>query len=179
MDDFIQNPYEGANSDEEREVIYQNLLVQYEKADYERRKNIYSNLMVDWEREREYKEGIDQRRHKLVSTIAAGSFGVSFAFISQLVDLNTATNKVFLILSWVFFAITIVLAILELKIGSVIQDKLLDIIEKNMERGYKGEPYLEPNRRLIMWPGRILSWTSVFTFISGLICTVYFVLQNI
>jgi uncharacterized membrane protein len=113
MSDYIQDPYAGANSDEEREAIYQNLLI-------ERRKTIYSDFMPNWRQQREIQQDIDQRCHKALLTVAAGSFGISFAFISQLVDLNKAAHMPLLIISWVSFAITIILTILELKIGSVI-----------------------------------------------------------
>ena len=179
MSDFDQDPYAGATSDEEREAVYQGLLRRYEESEYERRKTIYSDFMVDWERERAILQDTDQRTHKLISTFAAGAFGVSFAFISQIVELSMAINIPVLILSWSLFAISIIFSILELKIDSLIQDKLLNFIEKNMERGYRGEPYLEPPRKLITWPGRIFSWVSVGTFITGLVCLLFFVLQNI
>ena len=179
MSDLIQDPYAGVSSEEEREAIYQELLAQHEQKEYERRKEIYSSLIDDWRQHRAYQQDLDHRSHRLISTFSAGSFGVSFAFISQLVELSTATGIHFLIASWALFAVTIIIAILELKIGSVIQDKLLDNVEKNIERGYEGKPYLEPNKRLIMWPGRFLGWLSVLTFIAGLICVVYFVLQNL
>ena len=176
---MIQDPYAMAASDEEREAIYQELLTQYEQSEYERRKAIYSDLIADWRHQSAIQQDIDQRTHKNILTIAAGAFGISFAFISQIVDLEAAVNIPVLRLSWFFFAVTITLAILELKIGSLIQDKILNLIEKNMERGYKGESYLEPHRKLVMWPGRILSWASVGTFLAGVVCLLFFVFQNI
>ena len=185
MSDLNQDPYAGASSDEEREAIYQNLLAQheqavaqYEKAEYERRKIIYSDYMADWKYQRDIQRNLDQRGHKSLLTIAAGSFGISFAFISQIVKLDIAKNIPILVTSWAFFALTIVLSILELKVGALIQDKILDNIEKNLERGYKNEPHLYPNRILLMWPSRILSWISVGTFITGVSCLIFFVHQN-
>ena len=54
MADILPNPYEGANTDEERDAIYQNLLIKHEQEEYERKKSIYSDLIADWERERAY-----------------------------------------------------------------------------------------------------------------------------
>ena len=179
MSDLTQDPYAGATSDEERQAIYQKLLAQYEESEYERRKTIYTDLMENWQHHRAIQQDFDQRSQKFLLTLAAGSFGVSFAFISQIVKLESAVNLPILVLSWAFFALTIVLAILELKIGSVIQDKLLDDVEKNIERGYKGEPYINSKKWFVFWPGRILSWASYFTFIAGVVCLLYFVHQNI
>ena len=179
MAEVVQDPYADAETQEEREAIYQKLLTQYEQAELERRKIIYSDLVTDWKHHRAIQQDIDERSHKSLLTIAAGSFGVSFAFISQIVKLESAVSIPVLILSWAFFALTIVLAILELKVGSVIQDKLLDNVENNIKRGYEGKPYLEPKKWLVMWPGRMLSWASVITFVAGVVCLLFFVLQNI
>ena len=179
MSDQIQDPYAGANSDEEREAIYQQLLAQHEQSEFERRKTIYSDLMDAWKLQLNIQQELDQRSHKYLFTLAAGSFGVSFAFISQIVSLESAVKMPLLVLSWAFFAATIVLAILELKVGSAIQDILLNNVEKNLERGYKGEPYLEPKRWLTMWPGRLFSWISVLSFIAAVVCLLYFVLLNV
>ena len=177
-DTMSQDPYAVAASYEEKEAIYQQLLSKHEQSEYERRKVIYSDLIADWKHHRNIQQDIDRKCHKSLLVIAAGSFGVSFAFISQIVDLR-AENMPLLVASWVFFALTIVLAILELKIGSTIQDMLLNNVEKNLERGYRGEPYLQPKRWLIMWPSRIISWLSVVTFIIGVSWLIYFVHQSV
>ena len=179
MADMNENPYEGVDSEEERQVIYQRLLHRYEQSEYERRKTIYSDFMVDWTRERAIQEEVDHRSHTLVSSFAAGFFGISFAFISQLVNLSSAVNVSLLIVSWALFAVTIVLALLQLRIASVIQDKILNCIEKNIEKGYNLEAYVKPSRWLIMFPGRFISWASVGTFVGGLVCLLLFVFQNI
>ena len=179
MADMNYDPYAGADTEEERQAIYQKLLIQYEQSEYERRKAVYTDLMSSWKYQRDHQKDIDQRTHKSLLALASGSFGVSFAFISQVVKLDSATNIPALILSWGLFAFTIILAVLELKIGSIIQGKLLDNTEKNIERGYEGKPYIEPNRRHIMWPGRIMGWVSFIAFTVGVACLIYFVLQNV
>ncbi|MCL2043321.1 MAG: hypothetical protein FWG89_04185 [Treponema sp.] len=178
MADILDDPYAGMETEEERQAIYQQLLAKYEQDDFERRKSIYTDLMENWNHQRSIQQDLDQRRHKYLFMLAGGSFGVSFAFISQVVMLESADNMVILVLSWLFFAITMIVAVLELTIGSFIQDMLLNNIEKNLERGYRGDPYKEPGRRLAMLPGRILGLVSVFSFIAGVLCLLYFVLQN-
>ena len=173
-----EDPYAGIETEEERQAVYKNLLEQYEQTEFERRKTIYSDLMDSWNHQRSIQLDLEQRLHKYLFMLAGGSFGVSFAFINQIVRLESASNMFILVLAWLFFAFTMILAVLELKIGSVMQDALLNNIEKNLERGYKCEPYKEINRRLTMWPGRILSWLSVIIFIAGVSCLLYFVHLN-
>ena len=175
------DPYQGAKTQEEREAIYQNLLVQYEEAtqDYNRKKTVYSDLIPGWKYQRDNQIDLDQRIHKALLTVASGSFGVSFAFISQIVKLEHAFNIWLLITSWALFAFTIILEIMELKIGSIIQDYLLNTIEKNIERGYEGKPYKEPNKKTVSLPGKIMGWVSFISFTTGVICLIFFVLINI
>jgi len=180
MSDLIHDPYAGIDSEEERQAIYHDLLEKHELdvQEDERKRKIYDDLMVDWKLQRSYQKDIDHRTHKSVLTIASGSFGVSFAFISQVVNLNEANYLSMLIISWACFGVAIILSILELKTGSVVQDIILDSIEENLRRGYAGEPYIEPNRRLVMWPERILSWLSVVSLIGGVVCLLCFVYLN-
>jgi hypothetical protein len=178
MPDQNLDPYEGAETEEERQAIYQKLLADHEEAEYNRRKTIYSDLIEDWKHHIVIQRDVDQRAHKNLITLASGSFGVSFAFISQIVNIETATNTVVLVVSWALFAFTIFLAILELKIESVIQDMLLDNVEKNIERGYEDKPYLEPNKRLVKWLTRIFGWIAFVSFGGGEFCLLYFVLLN-
>ena len=175
----LPDPYDGAESEEERQVIYQKLLDEYEQAEYERRKAIYDDLMVDWKHHREIQLDIDNRRQRTVLNLAAGAFGVSFAFISQVVKIETAVNTLVMVLSWAFFAVTLVLALLELAIGSRIQDKLLDSVEDNIKRGYEGKPYSDLKKWQIMWPTRTIGWVSLITFAMGVGCLLYFVLTNV
>jgi len=176
---IVDDPYVGIDSEEDRQAIYQKLLERYEQSEYSRRKTIFDGFIDDWRRERLIQEDHDHRSHALVSSFAAGSFGVSFAFISQLVDLSLAVKIPVLIISWALFAFTIVLSLLQLKIGSVVQDKILDNIEKNIEKGYNSEPYVALSKGHIMFPERFLSWFSIVTFIGGLACLLLFILQNI
>jgi hypothetical protein len=44
--------------------------------------------------------------------IASGALGISLAFIKDIVKLDVATNKVLLLLSWIFFGAVILICIL-------------------------------------------------------------------
>lgn len=49
---------------------------------------------------------------KQVLFIASGTLGISLAFIKDVVKLNVATNKVLLLLAWIFFGAVILICIL-------------------------------------------------------------------
>jgi len=180
MSDTSQDPYAGAETEEERQAIYQGLLKQYEKDtwEFERKKKVYDDFSQIWDEQRNIQLEADARFQKNILTIAAGSFGVSFAFINQIVPVATAFHTNILVTAWLLFSLSIVFAILEPRITSVIQDLLLDDIERNIELGYEEKPYKNTNKRLAMWPTRILSWLTFFFFTGGVLCLLYFVYLN-
>jgi len=180
MYDQIQDPYAGAETDEERETIYQSLLLQHkaEINEYERKKKVYDDLSSIWDMQRNIQLEIEGRFHKNILMLAAGSFGVSFAFINQIVPLKEALQANILVVAWLFLGISLIFAILEPRIGSLIQDKLLDNIEKNIQIGYEGKPYREANRWLTMLPTRIMSWMAFIFFALGVLWLLYFVYIN-
>ena len=180
MSDLIHDPYAGVETDEAREAIYQNLLAQHETEvrEYERRKKVYDDFSTVWDMQRNIQIEIETRFHKNILTLAAGSFGVSFAFINQIVPLKEASQTNILVIAWLFLGLSIIFAILESRIGSLIQDKLLNDIEENIEIGYEGKPYKEVNRWLLVLPTRILNWMAFGFFAMGVLCLLYFVYIN-
>jgi hypothetical protein len=151
MLDASLDPYAGAKTDKERQAIYEALLARHEKdlQEHERKRKIYDDFSPAWDAQRSIQFETDARFHKNILAIAAGSFGISFAFINQIVPLNSAVHTTVLVLSWLFFGLSIVCSVLEPRVGSLIQDKLLDDIEKNIELGYEGKPYKGTKKRLL------------------------------
>ena len=180
MSDLVQDPYAGAETDEEREAVYQSLLAQHETEvqEYDRKKKVYDGFSVIWDMQHKIQLETEERFHKNILTLAAGSFGVSFAFINQIVPIRGAFQIDILVIAWLFLGLSLIFAILEPRIGSLIQDKLLNNIEKNIEMGYKGKPYKESNRLLVMLPTRILNWIAFAFFSLGVLCLLYFVYIN-
>lgn len=180
MSELTQNPYAGAKTEKERQAIYQGLFLRHENAvrEHERKRKIYDDFITAWDKQREIQIEADNRFHKSILTIAAGSFGVSFAFINQIVHLDSAVHSAVLVLSWLFLGLSIVFAVLEPRICSVIQDKLLNDIEKNIELGYEGKPYKETRKFLLMLPTRALNWLAFILFAMGVLCLIYFVYLN-
>jgi hypothetical protein len=182
---MLEDPYAGLETEEERQALYRCLQAKYEadltewkQKEAKRRKGVYDSHMTIWHHQREIQMALDKRSQRNVFSLAAGSFGVSFVFINQIVKLDTAANIPVLITAWGLFALAIIMAVLELKVGSVIQDFLLDTVEANIEKGYEGKPYRENNRLAVMLPTRILGWASIASFIAGVVCLLYFVLIN-
>jgi hypothetical protein len=67
---------------------------EYQKAAYERQRKIYDDQMCLWEAFNQTSSEMDARFDKALFTIAAGSFGLSFAFIDKIVTLSSATAAI-------------------------------------------------------------------------------------
>jgi hypothetical protein len=74
---------------------------------------------------------------------------------------------------------SLIVAILEPRISSFVQDKLLDDIEKNIDIGYKGKPYKKSSKLLVMLPTKILNWAAFVLFVLGVLCLLNFVYINV
>jgi hypothetical protein len=179
------DPYAGAQTDEERQVIYQELLEQYnkeaaeyEKTEHERKKEIHNTLMGEWHHYRKTQLRENRAFYRHVAMFAAGSFGVSFAFINNIVPFAAALHKPVLITGWALFAVTLIIDAAIHLISGFIHGSYCDIVSDNVQRGYDGKPYRPVKRWYSGWVMGALYILDFTAFIGGLICLIGFVMLN-
>jgi hypothetical protein len=174
------DPYAGIESDEERQLVYQNLLKQYERdeADYSRKKEIYNNLEKDWNAYRKVQLHEDSEFNKYIAMFAAGSFGVSFVFIDKIAPFQEALHKTVLVAAWLCFAVTLVLNAAVHLLSSFIHGKYCDDLSENIRRGYDGKPFLEYKRWYYQRVMNALYLLTFLGFLGGMACLVSFVFLN-
>jgi hypothetical protein len=181
------DPYAGAETEEERQIIYQRLLKEYEREEaetehkqavYLRDKEIYDSLSKEWQGYRDVQLAENAKFNQYIAMFAAGSFGVSFAFIDKIVPFQSAANKPVLIAAWGLFAITLVLNVLIHLVSSFIHGKYCDIVAENVDRGYEGKPYKPVRRWYSGWVMSALYVIAFLGFLGGMACLVTFVLLN-
>jgi len=149
-----------------------------EQFEHKRKRKIYDEFMSVWEKERQIQRDEEKRFNKGIFTLAAGSFGLSFAFINRLVPFECAEQKIILIVAWLFMGITLVLNMLDSRIAYRTQDRILDNIHKNIDRGYEGKDYEYVNRHLTELPTRVMKWAMIASLSMGILGLLYFVLWN-
>jgi ABC-type Fe3+-siderophore transport system permease subunit len=181
----ITDPYAGIETDEERQVVYQNLLKQYErdsaeyqKTEFERQKSIREFFTKDSESYRNVQLHEDKEFNKYVSMFAAGSFGVSFAFMNNIVPFNEAAHRHVLIAAWALLAAALVISVLIHRISAVIHGKYYEAINNNIRRGYEGKPPLGYKRWYSLWVMAALYWLDFIAFLGGMACLIAFVFLN-
>jgi len=151
------------------------------QSERDRRERIRHDFTPAWDAQRKIQLDAEDRFSKFILTVAAGSFGVSFAFINQIIPVPIADAKetIMLIIAWGFMGFTVLLGIIETLITYFVQDKLLDNIELNIKRGYEWKKYINTSKVGIMFPDRIIKGLTLLSFLSGISFLLYFVYRNI
>ena len=180
------DPYAGIETEEERQAVYKKLLAQYEqdeaayrKAEYARQKEIYGIFAGDLERCRQVQLHEDKQFYKYIAMFAAGSFGVSFAFINDIVPFRQAVHKPVLVAAWAALAATLVLNVAIHRISAIIHGKYYDAVSGNIRRGYYGTPLKPYKKWYAGWVMSVLYWLYFISFLGGMTCLIAFVFLNI
>jgi hypothetical protein len=149
---------------------------EYQKELYERQKKIYDDEMHQWEVFNKISLDMDARFDKALFTIAAGSFGLSFAFIDKIVPLASAACMVVLIASWACFAGCLIVMVLGHLLSAEAYRKQRDDVAKNMALQFNGEPAEDTNVTDTVSP---CNYISLILYIGGIVCLLLFVLLNL
>jgi hypothetical protein len=188
-----EDPYAGLETDEERQAVYERLLEQYkqDEAEYQKKLTEYEQVehawkeavrksfAGDWDHYRKVQLDEDGQFCKYISMFAAGSFGVSFAFIDKIVPFQTALHKSVLVAAWALLAVTLIVGVAIHFASGIIHGKYCDMVYENVERGYEGKPPLSYKRWYTSWIMTTLYAADFISFIGGMTCLVLFVFLNI
>jgi hypothetical protein len=179
------DPYVGVETEEERQAVYKKLLAQYERekveyeqAEYKRQKEIYNLFAGDLERYRQVQLHEDEQFCKYASMFAAGAFGVSFAFINNIVPFQGAMHKHILVAAWAALAVTLLINVAIHLVSSVIHGRYYEAISDNIQRGYDGKPQLPYKRWYSKWVMAVLYRLGFISFLGGMVCLIIFVFLN-
>jgi hypothetical protein len=116
-------------------------------------------------------QAIDQF-DKTILALAGGAFGVSFAFLKDIVKPDVVVNKNYLVCAWVFWCITLAFNLTAFYFSHLAM--------RGAQRKYRvGE---RDERKLRGFAGNTVMWLNPITggaFIAGLICMSVFVTSNL
>lgn len=116
-------------------------------------------------------QAIDQF-DKTVLALAGGAFGVSFAFLKDIVHPNAVVSKHYLVWAWIFWGITLT--------GNLTAFYFSHLSMRGAQRKYCGGERNE--KKLRGFTGNAVMWLNPITgatFICGLICMSVFVTRNL
>jgi hypothetical protein len=148
----------------------------HQQALYERRRKIYDDQMRIWETFDKTASEMDARFDRALFAIAAGSFGLSFAFIEEIVPLATASRPYLLVVSWACFALCLIVMVLGHLLSAETYRRQRDDVAKDMALQFNGKTAGDRPVRDIVSP---CNYISLIMYIGGIICLLLFVLLNL
>jgi hypothetical protein len=113
---------------------------------------------------------------KNLLAVSSGALGFSLAFIKDIVHLPSAAWHCLLYISWVCFALCIVITVLSFRLSVAALNKHLEYLLEYYE--HKREEYLTKKSTA----GLVLdgsTWAATFFFVVGMICTIVFCIRNV
>jgi hypothetical protein len=149
---------------------------EYQKALYDRQKKIYDNQMSLWETFNKTSSEMDARFDRTLFTVAAGSFGLSFAFIDKIVPLAAARLTGILVASWACFAGCLVVMVLGHLLSAEAYRKQRDDVSRSMALQFEDKPAENNVTRDLVSP---CNYIALFAYTGGIVCLLSFVLLNL
>jgi hypothetical protein len=146
--------------------------------DYKEQQQIYEDAREDWELFHQGQVEQEKQFDKNLITIAAGSFGVSLAFIDKIVPIASATHKSLLFASWAFFGVCLVVSLLGFLLSAFIHNYLGEERVKQAEFRYRGEMPPAKKHRFLYSVSPVCNCTAFLSFMGGVVCLIWFVLLN-
>ena len=169
MSDFIQ---ENVDIEEKRSQYT------YEQEVYKRNQVIHEMGLKNWKLLNDGQTDQEKQFDKNTMTIAAGSFGISFAFIEKVVPLDKAIYKPILAAAWACFGLCMLLLLIGYRISSIVLRAMCEEEKQNTENMYENKPIHYKKRNVFFNPSEICNNMALITNAGGIICLILFVFLN-
>jgi hypothetical protein len=179
MNGVTRDPYEGIETREERLAVYRKLLEKHEeeKAAYNwelyKANERYTDKLIETRRK------TDELADKWIMSLSAGSFGLSFTFISSLVPLENAVYKPLLLAAWACFALVLVAELAGFIVSSLRYTLMVAEEDRNLALKYEGKEPENKRRSVYFDPNRVIMYAVLFIFFGGLLCLLAFIALNL
>jgi hypothetical protein len=121
----------------------------------------------------------DDKTDRWMMALASGSFGLSFAFINQIVPVNNAAHIALLIAAWSCFLAVLVLGLAGFMVSSFCHSVLAKEEADALKLKYNGIEAEYKNRRVFFGANAVLGYVSITSFIGGSICLILFIAKNL
>lgn len=149
---------------------------EYQKNVHERQRRIYEDTMRLWESFDRTCTAMDARFDRALFTIAAGSFGLSFAFTDKFVTIARAAHPALLIASWGCFAGCLIVMVIGHLLSAESYRRQRDKVARDMYVQFDGKtPETEVYRDTVS----PCNYISLVSYTGGIVCLLLFVLLNL
>jgi hypothetical protein len=121
----------------------------------------------------------DDKIDKWMMTLASGSFGLSFAFINQIVPMAKASHTTFLIAAWSCFLAVLILELIAFTVSSFCHSLMAKKIGENLRLKYQGIEPEDKDMSVFFSANALLGYASIMLFIGGSTCLILFIAKNL
>jgi len=156
----------------------QNAQYNYEQEVYQRNRAIHEAGLKNWEILNDGQVDQEKQFDKITMTVAAGSFGISFAFIDKVIPLSAAVYKPVLAAAWACFGICILLLLIGYRIGSIVYRAMSEEEKRNIENMYENRPIAYKKRNTFLNACEICNNLTLLANAGGIVCLILFVFLN-
>jgi len=163
---------------EDMDFETQRIQYDYEKEVYNKNKAIHEAGLKNWEILTEGQVDQEKQFDKTALTVAAGSFGISFAFIDKVIPLNAAVYKPVLAAAWACFGVCILLLLIGYRISSIVFRAMSEEEKRNIENMYEDKPVVYKKRNTFLNACEICNNLTLLANAGGIICLILFVFLN-
>jgi hypothetical protein len=116
---------------------------------------------------------------KWVMTMAAGSFGLSFAFINNIVKLEETCHIPLLISAWSCFLAVLAVGVIGFIISGLRHTILANEEAKSLPLKYEGKEPEYKKRSIFFDANAVIGYAQIALFIGGSVCLIMFIAQNL
>jgi hypothetical protein len=121
----------------------------------------------------------DDKTDKWMMTLASGSFGLSFAFINQIVPVKDAVHIALLITAWSCFLGVLVLGIIGFTVSSFCHSVLAQEEAEALRLKYQGIEPEYKKRSIFFGANALLGFAAILSFAGGSLCLILFIAVNL
>ena len=169
MSDFVQ-----VDTDIEEKSIQYN----YEQEVYERNRKFYEDSRKNWETLNDGQADQERQFDKASLAIAAGSFGVSFAFIDKVIPLANAEHLSVLTASWALFGFCLLVILIGYRVSSMVLRSMCEEEKQNLQNLYGDKPVNYKERRVFLNLPEVCNNLALIANVGGIVCLILFVFLN-
>jgi hypothetical protein len=153
-------------------------LMQCDNEIYQRNLKIYESGYKRWESINNGKEDQEKQFDKTAFAIAAGSFGVSFAFIDKVIPLKGAVHRPVLAAAWACFGACLLILLIGYRISAAILRSMQEEETQNVKKRYKDKPVRYKKRKVFSNAAEICNYLTFIAIAGGMSCLISFVFLN-
>jgi hypothetical protein len=116
---------------------------------------------------------------KWMMTMAAGSFGLSFAFIDTIVPVKTAHYLPFLFSAWSGFLAVLVIGVIGFIVSALVHTVHAEEESKMLPLKYAGKEPEYKKRGIFFTANAVFGYAQILLFIGGSACLMTFIAKNL